>query len=132
MVQRNNSRYRQPCRQARDNNAMREVRLARGFEVEDLTSGNAELAHRAWSRPESLEGSDVPFLNEVTVSQNQATSDLGAQWQAAIEARNSGRIAELLDLQPHLSHQMIWIGIVTGRFRRKVSIRFTNVYRPVM
>ena len=57
--------------------------------------------------PESLEGIDVPFLNEVTVSQNQATSDLGAQWQAAIEARNSGRIAELLDLHPHLSHQMI-------------------------
>ena len=49
----------------------------------------------------------MPFLNEVTVSQNQATSDLGAQWQAAIEARNSGRISELLDLHPHLSHQMI-------------------------
>jgi len=43
----------------------------------------------------------------VTVSQNQATNNLGAQWQAVIEDRNSDRIGELLDLYPHLSHQMI-------------------------
>jgi len=32
---------------------------------------------------ESLKGIDVPYLNEVTVSQNQATNNLGAQWRAA-------------------------------------------------
>lgn len=56
---------------------------------------------------DSLEGIDVPYLNELTVPQDQATNNLGAQWQAAIEARDSGQIGELLDLYPHLSHQMI-------------------------
>lgn len=44
------------------------------------------------AKPDSLEGIDIPYLEELTVPQNEVKNNLGEQWQAAIEERNSARI----------------------------------------
>ena len=57
--------------------------------------------------PHTIDGIEIPNINEASIPLEQTTNDLGLQWQLAVEARDENRIRELLAKHPHLSRQVI-------------------------
>ena len=57
--------------------------------------------------PASIVGIEIPNINERPVPLDEIDSDLGLQWQLAVELCDEGRIRNLLSNHPHLARQVI-------------------------
>jgi|GEM_PF-816838 len=56
--------------------------------------------------PATIEGIEVPHLDEATVPLEETTDNLGLQWQLAIETGDEAKVRDLLATHPQLSRQV--------------------------
>ncbi len=66
-----------------------------------------QLLIHSGADPATIDGIEIPNINEESVPFEQTTNDLGLRWQLAVESRDEDRIRELLAVHPHLSRQVI-------------------------